>query len=324
MKKYYPIFYSDFKCLASDCPDTCCAGWEIPVDEKTEVYFLKSDTPFAEKVRNSITVNAANEKIFRQVGGRCPMLNSENLCDIRINCGWEYTCEVCHMYPDFIEEYDGYQEICPSFSCPAAVKLIMGKNAIYPRHNTRSNDIYLEFLLDLRNRVFDILDNEPDFFVAADECLSEIYAAEYAFSETYDFDDIDFQNEEYDGIFPEKQLEYYDGILSVFLRNEGLTTEWKKILIQCNSACENTVNDAMIEPDGSMINAFKYLVFRFFTKAVNGYSVSILTELLVNLVYTLKAFAVITNKPFEDICRLASKETEHNTGNIAAFAEFFL
>ena len=30
-----PSLDREFRCLTSACPDTCCAGWEIPVDEES-------------------------------------------------------------------------------------------------------------------------------------------------------------------------------------------------------------------------------------------------------------------------------------------------
>lgn len=32
MKQIYPDFYPEFRCLAGDCPDTCCKDWEVVVD----------------------------------------------------------------------------------------------------------------------------------------------------------------------------------------------------------------------------------------------------------------------------------------------------
>ena len=29
-----PDYYKDFSCIAGACPDTCCAGWQIMIDEK--------------------------------------------------------------------------------------------------------------------------------------------------------------------------------------------------------------------------------------------------------------------------------------------------
>ena len=31
----YPVYYKEFVCAAGDCPDTCCAGWDVVVDEET-------------------------------------------------------------------------------------------------------------------------------------------------------------------------------------------------------------------------------------------------------------------------------------------------
>ena len=28
-----PDYYDKFKCIADKCPDTCCAGWQIVIDE---------------------------------------------------------------------------------------------------------------------------------------------------------------------------------------------------------------------------------------------------------------------------------------------------
>lgn len=30
-----PHYYRKFKCTADKCPDTCCAGWQIVIDEET-------------------------------------------------------------------------------------------------------------------------------------------------------------------------------------------------------------------------------------------------------------------------------------------------
>ena len=35
MEIRYPDYYGKFRCLAGDCPDTCCVGWEIRLDKET-------------------------------------------------------------------------------------------------------------------------------------------------------------------------------------------------------------------------------------------------------------------------------------------------
>ena len=33
MKRTYPDYYDNFVCIADKCPKTCCAGWQIEIDE---------------------------------------------------------------------------------------------------------------------------------------------------------------------------------------------------------------------------------------------------------------------------------------------------
>ena len=39
MKIRTPEYYKDFKCIAGACTDTCCAGWDVDVDEKSYDYY---------------------------------------------------------------------------------------------------------------------------------------------------------------------------------------------------------------------------------------------------------------------------------------------
>lgn len=35
MRYLKPHFYDKFVCTAGACPDTCCAGWQIMIDEES-------------------------------------------------------------------------------------------------------------------------------------------------------------------------------------------------------------------------------------------------------------------------------------------------
>ena len=35
MEFTFPNYYKEFSCIAGSCPDTCCAGWQIVIDNKT-------------------------------------------------------------------------------------------------------------------------------------------------------------------------------------------------------------------------------------------------------------------------------------------------
>ena len=40
-----PDYISSFACIGSECEDTCCAGWQVPVDKVTYQKYRKVTTP---------------------------------------------------------------------------------------------------------------------------------------------------------------------------------------------------------------------------------------------------------------------------------------
>ena len=47
MKNICPIYADKFSCIAGTCPDTCCAGWAIVVDEKFQNIYKSSSASFS-------------------------------------------------------------------------------------------------------------------------------------------------------------------------------------------------------------------------------------------------------------------------------------
>ncbi|AQR94890.1 flagellin lysine-N-methylase [Clostridium saccharoperbutylacetonicum] len=125
MKTIVPHYYKDFKCIASKCTDTCCAGWEIIIDEKTNKHYKKVCGEFGERLKANLTLYEDGESGFILKNNNCPFLNKNNLCDIYTELGEESLCYTCKTYPRFIEEYSYIREIGISLSCPEAARLIL-------------------------------------------------------------------------------------------------------------------------------------------------------------------------------------------------------
>ena len=119
-----PEYYNQFQCLASACPATCCAGWQIVIDEKTQEKYRNYQGSFGNRLKNSIDWK---DGTFQQYHGRCAFLNEENLCDIHIEAGHDALCRTCRRYPKHVEVYENEREVSLSLSCPAAARLIMGQ-----------------------------------------------------------------------------------------------------------------------------------------------------------------------------------------------------
>ena len=72
----YPEYYEKFSCIAGRCEDTCCAGWEIDIDDASYEYYMQVPGKFGERLRSSIKVMSVptRPEIFWNTGmrGRFP------------------------------------------------------------------------------------------------------------------------------------------------------------------------------------------------------------------------------------------------------------
>lgn len=118
-----PQYYDNFICIADRCPDTCCAGWQIVIDDISLENYGKISGTFGERLQKSIDWE---EGIFRQNQRRCAFLNQENLCDLYRELGADSLCDTCRMYPRHVEEYEDLREFSLSLSCPVAAEMILG------------------------------------------------------------------------------------------------------------------------------------------------------------------------------------------------------
>ena len=128
-----PDYYKEFSCIAGDCEDTCCAGWQIVIDEKSKKRYAKAATGLDKSDRKNLARELRHcvnwrEGVFRQdTEKRCAFLNEDNLCRLYQMAGPDSLCRTCKMYPRHIEEFEGVREITLSLSCPEAARIILGK-----------------------------------------------------------------------------------------------------------------------------------------------------------------------------------------------------
>lgn len=113
----YPSYYSQFHCIGGSCPDSCCIGWEVDIDEETYNYYKSLKGPFGDRLRAHIKEDGADRYFPLCEGGRCPFLNRENLCDIITQLGEESLAQVCMEYPRYFLEKGDYEQIDLSLSC---------------------------------------------------------------------------------------------------------------------------------------------------------------------------------------------------------------
>ena len=160
-----PHYYRKFQCTADKCPDTCCAGWQIVIDEKTLEKYHTYEGAFGNRLANSIDWR---EGVFKQYEDkRCAFLDENNLCDIYTEAGPEMFCRTCKSYPRHFEEFENVREISLAMSCPEAAKLILESKEpvnFLTVEKKYKEDIYEDFdfllyskLVDAREIIFKIL-----------------------------------------------------------------------------------------------------------------------------------------------------------------------
>ena len=118
-----PDYYDKFKCIADKCEDTCCAGWQIVIDEESLEKYRKLKGDYIWKVMSCVdwesgTFRQDNEK-------RCAFLNPDNLCDLYKNAGECSLCKTCREYPRHTEEFEDVREVSLSISCPEVARILM-------------------------------------------------------------------------------------------------------------------------------------------------------------------------------------------------------
>jgi len=168
MKIRVPKYFNKFKCIAAKCEDTCCAGWEIVIDEETYDYYENLSGSFGERLRSEI-VNDGEHNIFVLKNGNCAFLNENKLCDIYNEFGEDGLCYTCKKYPRYIEEFGNLREVGISLSCPEAARIMLGdsnkvefelseNDEIITSYNDIDGMLFIE-LMQCRNIIFNISQN---------------------------------------------------------------------------------------------------------------------------------------------------------------------
>ncbi|NFN94396.1 lysine-N-methylase [Clostridium botulinum] len=120
---FIPKYMEKFKCIGCKCTDTCCAGWNINIDEDTYSKYINSKCELKELVQGKFSENNNEHDTFNhgfmilKEGDRCPFLNSNMLCDIHGNIGEENLCITCKRYPRVFNIVDEVYEKSGLPSC---------------------------------------------------------------------------------------------------------------------------------------------------------------------------------------------------------------
>lgn len=126
-------YYDTFRCIAGECPYTCCQEWGITVDEHTLSKWkgVKLDAiGLADENQSGLTLCDCVEKedsdhvISLDEDKQCPFLNHNKLCKLVVESGENLLSEICRSYPRQINTFEDRVEYSLDFGCPAVIDLV--------------------------------------------------------------------------------------------------------------------------------------------------------------------------------------------------------
>lgn len=127
-----PEYMKKFSCIGPVCEDSCCIGWTVDLDKSTYLRYKKVQDdelkPIFEKMVNRKHNKKSDDsygRIKMEQGGRCPFLDSENLCRIHGKLGEDYLSDTCALYPRNVNKIDGKLERCATISCPEIARFAL-------------------------------------------------------------------------------------------------------------------------------------------------------------------------------------------------------
>ena len=127
--------FQSFQCIAGACPDTCCAGWEVDLDDDAVRRYRSIPGSLGDEIRSAIC-QEDGYTFFRLKNGQCPFLNKEKLCRLILGLGEDVLSVTCREHPRFWEEYGARRETCLSISCPEAARLLLEEPLVLLQQET--------------------------------------------------------------------------------------------------------------------------------------------------------------------------------------------
>ena len=159
MELIKPKFFDSFKCIADRCPDTCCAGWDVEIDDRSAEKYKEENGKLKKYFDKHLTTDE-DGYIFSLTDGRCPLLDSSNLCRIQLQKGEDALCDTCRLFPRYFDDYGDIRETGLGLGCPEAARILLSPETDVNLDKTvESPDRIYTLLSEKRNDFFTVLDN---------------------------------------------------------------------------------------------------------------------------------------------------------------------
>lgn len=259
-----PYFYDDFKCKADKCTDTCCAGWEVDIDDESYEKYKNVRSNFAKRLIDGIDTSGDLPCFRLCENERCVFLNECGLCDIYSELGEEYLCEICREHPRFYDFFDGVTEMGLGLCCEKVCEMIFSSEKSVAFESYYDDEkIYIDddekLYFMIREKCFEIIyDREKKLYNRVCNLIeyavsvqNEIFADDYVFNSGKD----------------EKSL--FAAVIKLFSETDPINDEWEIFIndIQENSDAVFAVKDSFEFKEHEYEQVLTYILYRHFMKS---------------------------------------------------------
>lgn len=300
MFKVYPDYYNDFKCIAEKCKHNCCIGWEIDIDSKTYEFYKTVNGEFSKRLKSNIEHGDTPHFILGEKG-RCPFLNSKNLCDIIINLGEENICDICKEHPRFHNEIYNGIESGLGLCCEEAGRIILSKKTPV-KFIIEGDGFEIDEILELRNKIISVLQNrEKNIEERIGDMLDIFSLSPIKFDKT-------------------RFVEY-------LLKLERLDSNWTNLLqdfLKTDDVDYKNFDEYIKNRKYEYEQLAVYFIWRHFVNSFDSFDMKeycLFTAFSIEFIYRLGAYIFTKSGEFDfenqvEITRLFSSEIEYSEENL--------
>lgn len=307
-----PDYFDRFRCIAGDCPDSCCKEWDVQVDDVSANFYRSLAGDLGDRLREVLHTEDG-ETVMTIIDGRCPMWRTDGLCRIQAELGESALCKTCREFPRLTHDYGDFVELGLELSCPEAAKFIL--NAGRPGIITTEADGCEEPEYDMDAMEILKATRETALDILFDPCRSVPEALALFLLYGYQAQ-AELDGEELQPFQPETSLESVREFLkpgdpkdmaAFFSGLDLLTPDWDFLLRSPSPAPWSEHHRALAG----------YLVQRYWLQAVSDYDLYCRVKFIV-------ISCLLVQYLGRDIFRTAqlfSKEIENNIDNVEAILD---
>lgn len=338
MLHYAFPYMEDFHCLAGACPDSCCKGWEVVIDEPTLQTYRQCSKPIGDRIRNVLTKNEDQEWIFQnQKNGNCPFWNAKKLCDLQLQADDALLCDTCRMFPRIPQNYTLFTEHVLSLACPEAAKKVLTQEEPFHAVFSHQDDSpaipeeelpysldWMACLRETRSILLQLLQN-PSLLLSDALCYGLHYVQQlqdWIEEKTDDFPQMQSIAAKPDFLYQEAILHMYDNM-------EWMTPEWADWMQQIRlHPVTKTDLQAFQTVADDLIPAFRnfcsYYLYLYWLQAIEHGNVLLqyqkllaaLYEITVISAWKLRETGSYALSDCIQIVQLYAKEVMHDAENV--------